>query len=42
MIRVGSIVIRVDDIERQTAFWSAALGYERRTARRRLRAPQAA
>ena len=30
MIRVGSIVIRVDDIERQTAFWSAALGYEPR------------
>ena len=31
MIRVGSIVIRVDDIARQTAFWSAALGYEPRT-----------
>ena len=30
MIRIGSIVIRVDDIERQTAFWSAALGYEPR------------
>jgi catechol 2,3-dioxygenase-like lactoylglutathione lyase family enzyme len=30
MIRIGSIVIRVDDIERQTAFWSAALGYEAR------------
>ena len=30
MIRVGSIVIRVDDIERQTAFWSAALDYEPR------------
>ena len=30
MIRVGSIVIRVDDIERQTAFWAAALGYEPR------------
>lgn len=30
MIRVGSIVIRVDDIERQAAFWAAALGYERR------------
>ena len=27
MIRVGSIVIRVDDLERQTAFWSAALDY---------------
>ena len=27
MIRVGSIVIRVDDLERQKAFWSAALGY---------------
>jgi predicted enzyme related to lactoylglutathione lyase len=27
MIRVGSIVIRVDDIARQTAFWSAALDY---------------
>ncbi|MEK6720840.1 MAG: VOC family protein [Chloroflexota bacterium] len=30
MIRVGSIVIRVDDLERQTAFWSAALDYVRR------------
>jgi catechol 2,3-dioxygenase-like lactoylglutathione lyase family enzyme len=30
MLRVGSIVIRVDDVERQAAFWTAALGYERR------------
>jgi predicted enzyme related to lactoylglutathione lyase len=30
MLRVGSIVIRVDDLERQAAFWEAALGYERR------------
>jgi predicted enzyme related to lactoylglutathione lyase len=30
MIRVGSIVIRVDDLERQAAFWTAALGYARR------------
>jgi predicted enzyme related to lactoylglutathione lyase len=30
MIRVGSIVIRVDDIERQARFWEAALDYERR------------
>ena len=27
VLRVGSIVIRVDDLVRQTAFWSAALGY---------------
>jgi predicted enzyme related to lactoylglutathione lyase len=27
MIRVGSIVIRVDDLRRQMAFWSAALDY---------------
>ncbi|MDP2623933.1 MAG: VOC family protein [Actinomycetota bacterium] len=27
MIRVGSIVIRVDDLPRQVAFWSAALDY---------------
>jgi predicted enzyme related to lactoylglutathione lyase len=27
MLRVGSIVIRVDDLVRQTAFWSAALDY---------------
>lgn len=27
MLRVGSIVIRVDDLQRQTAFWSAALDY---------------
>lgn len=32
MLRVGSIVIRVDDLERQVEFWSAALGYERRMA----------
>ena len=30
MIRVGSVVIRVDDLERQTAFWSAVLDYEPR------------
>jgi catechol 2,3-dioxygenase-like lactoylglutathione lyase family enzyme len=30
MIRVGSIVLRVDDLRRQTEFWEAALGYERR------------
>jgi predicted enzyme related to lactoylglutathione lyase len=27
MIRVGSIVIRVDDLKLQTAFWMAALDY---------------
>jgi predicted enzyme related to lactoylglutathione lyase len=27
MLRVGSIVIRVDDLVRQTAFWAAALDY---------------
>jgi predicted enzyme related to lactoylglutathione lyase len=27
VIRVGSIVIRVDDLGRQTAFWAAALDY---------------
>lgn len=27
MITIGSIVIRVDDLRRQTEFWSAALGY---------------
>ena len=26
-VRVGSIVIRVDDLEKQVAFWSAALDY---------------
>ena len=30
MIRVGSIVIRVDDLQRQAAFWEAALDYVRR------------
>jgi predicted enzyme related to lactoylglutathione lyase len=29
MLKVGSIVIRVDDLERQAAFWADALGYER-------------
>jgi predicted enzyme related to lactoylglutathione lyase len=27
LIRVGSIVIRVDDLERQVEFWKAALDY---------------
>jgi catechol 2,3-dioxygenase-like lactoylglutathione lyase family enzyme len=27
MVRIASIVIRVDDLERQTAFWTAALDY---------------
>jgi predicted enzyme related to lactoylglutathione lyase len=27
MIRIGSIVLRVDDLERQTQFWAAALDY---------------
>ena len=30
MIRVGSVVLRVDDLARQTAFWQAALNYVRR------------
>src|SRR5207249_5803069 len=30
VIRVGSIVIRVDDLERQTEFWEQALDYVRR------------
>jgi catechol 2,3-dioxygenase-like lactoylglutathione lyase family enzyme len=30
MLRIGSIVIRVDDLERQVEFWQQALGYERR------------
>jgi len=30
VLRIGSIVLRVDDLERQTAFWEAALGYVRR------------
>ena len=27
MVKIGSIVIRVDDLERQTTFWAAALDY---------------
>jgi predicted enzyme related to lactoylglutathione lyase len=30
VIRVGSIVIRVDDLEREVAFWESALHYRRR------------
>jgi len=30
MIRVGSIVLRVDDLPRQAEFWEAALDYVRR------------
>lgn len=29
MIRIGSIVLRVDDLQRQAVFWTEALGYER-------------
>lgn len=29
-MRIGAIVIRVDDLERQTQFWEAALDYVRR------------
>ncbi len=28
MLSVGSIVIRVDDLERQAAFWEVALDYQ--------------
>jgi catechol 2,3-dioxygenase-like lactoylglutathione lyase family enzyme len=27
MVRIGSIVLRVDDLQQQAAFWSEALGY---------------
>jgi len=30
VIRIGSIVLRVGDLDRQTDFWEAALGYVRR------------
>lgn len=30
MLSIGSIVIRVDNLERQMAFWHAVLGYEPR------------
>lgn len=30
MVRIGSIVLRVDDLRRQTEFWAAALDYEPR------------
>ena len=29
MLHIGSIVLRVDDLQRQTAFWEAALHYDR-------------
>jgi hypothetical protein len=29
MVRIGSIVVRVDDLQRQAAFWAEALAYER-------------
>jgi hypothetical protein len=29
-LSIGSIVIRVDDLERQMRFWQSALGYEPR------------
>ena len=30
MLHIGSIVLRVDDLRRQTEFWQDALGYVRR------------
>ena len=30
VLRIGSIVLRVDDLQRQMEFWQAALGYVRR------------
>ena len=30
VVRIGSVVLRVDDLQRQAAFWEAALGYVRR------------
>jgi catechol 2,3-dioxygenase-like lactoylglutathione lyase family enzyme len=30
VLRIGSIVLRVDDLQRQTDFWEAALDYVRR------------
>jgi catechol 2,3-dioxygenase-like lactoylglutathione lyase family enzyme len=30
VVRIGSIGLRVDDLKRQTEFWEAALGYQRR------------
>jgi catechol 2,3-dioxygenase-like lactoylglutathione lyase family enzyme len=30
LLRIGSIVLRVDDLQLQAQFWEAALGYERR------------
>ena len=33
MIRVGSIVIRADDVQRQAEFWANALHYRRRIDR---------
>ncbi len=33
MISVGSIVIRVEDLDLQATFWEKALGYERRIDR---------
>ena len=32
MLRIGSIVLRVDDLEREAAFWQAALDYDLRRA----------
>ena len=34
MVSIGSIVIRVDDLEKQKAFWTAALDYVPRGAER--------
>jgi catechol 2,3-dioxygenase-like lactoylglutathione lyase family enzyme len=30
VLRIGSVVLRVDDLERQAEFWAAALDYVRR------------
>jgi catechol 2,3-dioxygenase-like lactoylglutathione lyase family enzyme len=32
VLRIGSVVLRVDDLQGQAAFWETALGYERKPA----------
>ncbi|MFT3874381.1 MAG: VOC family protein [Nocardioides sp.] len=42
MLRLGAVVLKVSDIDRAGAFWSAALGYERQPQNPAFLAPAGA
>jgi catechol 2,3-dioxygenase-like lactoylglutathione lyase family enzyme len=41
MLRLGAVVMKVSDVDRAAAFWSAALGYERQPSNPTFLVPEA-